>query len=443
MRGNIGLCIGCNHPVSVHLSLDNDDIEIIQNWNSKQFCLSYEKFLLVLTFYLARPTSTNPASSSSSMSLSSTYLPPRSLHLSEEVKFQRQRVDPTKLKSQLESPSMQHSIFNTLTTLGNTATRPIQRSVGLYFYRRGLKAGFHGSPTLLTFTRTERIADWQQYLKDLVLQHPAWLSYPNIKTMELHSRLPICVGFWDGTTTGIAPNANILENSGIISDLLHLTDSPKASTSTQTYLTPLKGSRSVSSILRMALTIHIRPIGEESEDEDQNSQFSIKQEVNNSSSTSITPNPSLSTKQTSTIQSSASQIPPKPPSCPPETIIIKSEDSDDTTTSGSTTQEDTPSPFSPQSNNSSTSLTSHTLHNSSHSQPNRPATPTSSLTSSSILGRKRSLTLLSPQNITTRSTRELKRKSSDKIGKSTLLSLTQGSDTHYGPIEKLFEKEYK
>ena len=245
MRGNIGLFIGCNHPVHVHSSLDNDDIEIIQNWNSKQFCLFYYKFLPILTFYLAQRTSTNPASSSSSMSLSSTYLPPRSLNISEEVKFQRQRVDPTKLKNQLESPSIQHSKFNTVTTLGSTPTRPIQRSVGLYFYRRGLKAGIHGSPTLFTCTRTERIADWQQYLNDLVLQHPAWLSYPNIKTLELHSRLPICVGFWDDMTIGIGSNANILENSGIISDLLDLTESPKTSTSTRTYLTPLKGSRSV------------------------------------------------------------------------------------------------------------------------------------------------------------------------------------------------------
>ena len=35
MRANIGLCIRCNHSVNVHSSLDNDDIEIIQNWNSK------------------------------------------------------------------------------------------------------------------------------------------------------------------------------------------------------------------------------------------------------------------------------------------------------------------------------------------------------------------------------------------------------------------------
>lgn len=31
MRGNIGLCIGCNYPVSVHLSQNDDnEIEILQ-----------------------------------------------------------------------------------------------------------------------------------------------------------------------------------------------------------------------------------------------------------------------------------------------------------------------------------------------------------------------------------------------------------------------------
>ena len=74
------------------------------------------------------------------MSLSGAYCPPRSIHVSEEVKFQRQRIDPVVLKEQ--SQSLSRSPFNTLTTL-TTSTKPIQRSVGLYFYRRGLKAGFN------------------------------------------------------------------------------------------------------------------------------------------------------------------------------------------------------------------------------------------------------------------------------------------------------------
>ena len=69
------------------------------------------------------------------MSLSGAYCPPRSIHVSEEVKFQRQRIDPVVLKDQ--SQSLSRSPFNTLTTL-TTSTKPIQRSVGLYFYRSGL-----------------------------------------------------------------------------------------------------------------------------------------------------------------------------------------------------------------------------------------------------------------------------------------------------------------
>ena len=91
------------------------------------------------------------------MSLLGAYCPSRSIHVFEEIKYQRQHIDPVVLKEQ--SQSLSHSPFNTLTTL-TTPTKPIQRSVGLYFYRRGLKAGFHGSPTLINFTRTERIPGW-------------------------------------------------------------------------------------------------------------------------------------------------------------------------------------------------------------------------------------------------------------------------------------------
>ena len=204
--------------------------------------------------------------SSLSSSSSSSYIAPRSTQISEEVKFQRQRVDPSKHQPE----TLRSGKFNTLTTLSNTSTKLIPRSVGLYFYRRGFKAGFHGSPTLLDFNRFQQISNWQLYLKNLVLQHPAWLSYPNIKSYELHPQLPICVGYWDGTTTGIAPNANSLHNTGIISDLLRLTDKPNGPHPIQTQLTTTKGSRSMSSILRMAITVHIRLIGDDSDDEESN-----------------------------------------------------------------------------------------------------------------------------------------------------------------------------
>ena len=129
--------------------------------------------------------------------------------------------------------------------------------------------------------------------------------------------------------------------------------------------------------------------------------------MNNSTNTSSIPNSFLSTKQASTIQSSTTQISSKPPSHTSKTIIIKFEDCNNTTTDGSTIQEDTPSPSYQPSDNFSTLLISHTQHNFSNLSLNRPATPISRLTSSSILSRKRSLTLLSSQNITTRSTYKL------------------------------------
>lgn len=172
------------------------------------------------------------------MSLPGSYQSSRTAQISEEVKFQRQRVisdDQPKLSSR--------GRFNALNLLSSPSTKPVQQSIGLFFYRRGLKAEFHESPTLVEFIRTEPVPNWQHYLKNIVLQHPAWLAYPNIKSFELHPRLPICVGFWDGTTTGVAPNANPLQDSGIISDLLRLTDNPKGPNSTQTTLSNSKSSK--------------------------------------------------------------------------------------------------------------------------------------------------------------------------------------------------------
>jgi len=35
MWGNIGICVGCNHPISVHIRDKDDEIEIIPSWNGK------------------------------------------------------------------------------------------------------------------------------------------------------------------------------------------------------------------------------------------------------------------------------------------------------------------------------------------------------------------------------------------------------------------------
>ena len=366
------------------------------------------------------------------MSLSTSYRPPRSIHISEEVKFQKQRVDPAKELSQ----SIPSSKFNTLTTSSSSLTKPTQRSVGLYFYHRGLKVGFHRSPTLVTFTRTERIPNWHQYLKNLVLQHPAWLSYPNIKTMELHPRLPICVSFWDGTTTGIAPNANVLPDSGLISDLLRLTDCPRVSNFTQTTLTSSKGSRSISSILRMAITIHIRPIGEDSKDEENHSQLLIK----NESQKNLPLTSPLSTNEKALALTSTINISSTKQSSSSETIHTKSDtgNKSEMSTHSSTTQEDTPPPSYLRSHNTSTSV-SCTSYISINFKPNRPTTPITNTNTPSIIGRKRSLTLLSPQKLSTRSSRDLKRKSSGKIGES-IQSLTQESENPNHITERYIEK---
>ena len=71
---------------------------------------------------------------------------------------------------------------------------------------------------------------------------------------------------------------NLLQNRGSIADLLHLTDNPKSLQLIHTNLTTVKSSRSASSILRMTMTIHIRLIGDDSDNSDNNNQHAIKPE---------------------------------------------------------------------------------------------------------------------------------------------------------------------
>jgi len=374
---------------------------------------------------------------SSSMSLPGTCQVPRSRQISEEVKFQRQRIQPSE-----EQPKLAHrGKFNTLTTISSPSTKPVQRSIRLYFYRRGIKAGFHGSPILVEFIHTEQVPNWQQYLKNIVLQHPAWLAYPNIKSFELHLRLPICVGFWDGTTTGVAPNANPLQNNGLISDLLRLTDNPKRINFTQTQLSTTKSSKITSPILRMAITIHIRSIGEDSEEEDNNIQLRIKQED--------TSNPPDSLPSTNKQQPSLLSYKLEPSNLSSESII-------DTSTSnieaqaqslayksasptGSTTQEDTPPPsYIPADHQPSSSHLN--LSSSTHiPSSERPSTPTAHLRTQSVSARKQGLTLLSPQQISIQSTRELKRKSNNSKASSSSISAINTSSISDITTDKLID----
>lgn len=330
----------------------------------------------------------------------------RSSHISEELKFQRQRVQPS-----AEQPKpLHHGKLNALTTISSPSTKPVQRSIGLYFYCHELMARFHGSPMLVVFIRTEQVRNWQQYLKNLVLRHPAWLANPNIKSFELHPRLSICVGFWDGTISGFAPNANPLQINGFIGDLLHLTNNPKGLNVTQTQPSNTKSGKITSPILRMAITFHIRSISEDSEDEDNNIQLRIKQEDTSNPPDSLP----LPDKQQLSLLSQ------KPELSKPTTVFIintsssnlpaqaTSPTSKSASPTGSTTQENTPPPsYIPTAHQPSSS---HINSSSSTyiSLSERLATPTTHLHSQSTSARKRGLTLLSPQQISTQSTRELK-----------------------------------
>lgn len=163
----------------------------------------------------------------------------------------------------------------------------------------------------------------------------------------------------------------------------------------------------------MATTIHIRPIGDDSNDSDNNTKPAIKQEDSDSESPSTSSIPLVKLKQS--ISSLRSNIRSASQSFTPSRKIPQPDTTDnDTTTSRSTTQEDIPLPSYLSSKHTSSTLATPTFNIPSNSQldPERPTTPTTSIITRSASGRKRSLTLLSPQKITTRSTRELKRKPS-------------------------------
>ena len=125
-----------------------------------------------------------------------------------------------------QSESLSRSRFNSLTSLSILSGRPLSKSLSLFFFRKGSnRPTLHGLPTLIQLSKVDHIPDWQQYLQQQVQEHPAWKSYPNIKSFEIDSHKPICVGFWEGGNT--LPNANELTGSGIIEDLLLLVENPK------------------------------------------------------------------------------------------------------------------------------------------------------------------------------------------------------------------------
>ena len=69
---------------------------------------------------------------------------------------------------------------------------------------------------------------------------------------------PICLGFWEGNSN--TSNANTLIGSGIVADLLRLTENPKNSARTQQYPSISEGHWATTT-LRIAYTVSIRCIG--------------------------------------------------------------------------------------------------------------------------------------------------------------------------------------
>ena len=285
-------------------------------------------------------------------------LQPRNPSISAEVNFQRKPI-----------ASQQQARFNILTTLGSPTAKPVTRFLALFFFPKGNTRGpFHGVPTILHFIRTEHVPDWQHYLTNQVLHHPAWTTYPNIKQYMIDPDHPICVGFWEGNSN--TPNANTLIGSGAISDLLRLTENPKNLAGTQ-QIPSVRGSHRTQTTFRIAYTVFIRRIGIVYSDEEEASAKpvgGIKQE------TELKP----LVNRTGRCKTASKQPPSDSSESDSEVIICNSTDALPTT------------PLPP---------------------PQIPPThtPTSSVLAPSKVSRKRSLTLMSPQNITTRCTREIKK----------------------------------
>ena len=142
-----------------------------------------------------------------------------------EVRRQRQRAD----NSREQPETLSQTRYNTLSSLTSPSPKPVNKSPSLFFFRKGSsRAVLHGSLIIIYLSKSDRIGDWQEYLRAQVCNHPTWRSYPDIRTQEIDQQKPICVGYWEGGNS--LPNANELSGSSTISDLLKLVDNPKSNT---------------------------------------------------------------------------------------------------------------------------------------------------------------------------------------------------------------------
>ncbi|KAG0643603.1 hypothetical protein HOY80DRAFT_1087685 [Tuber brumale] len=115
---------------------------------------------------------------------------------------------------------------------------------------------WHGSPMIKQYNKSDSVSDWQQYLHEEVLTHPAWRSYLKIKDFEINPHIPTCVGYWEGGN--IQPAANELLGPDTIADLLRLVKNPKVMNSSNRSITTGKGGNVSSEPIKIAYTIHIQ-----------------------------------------------------------------------------------------------------------------------------------------------------------------------------------------
>ena len=247
---------------------------------------------------------------------------------------------------------------------------------------------------VIQLCKSDRIEDWQEYLQAQVQDHPTWRSFLHIRTQEIDPLKPICVGYWEGGNS--LPNANELIGSGTISDLLKLVDNSKSNNILSQH-GGIKARRPNESI-RIRYTVHIRNIDDESEED-------------TSYDCSSSP-PSRQKEQPSRRQRVPKEVP-------------KSEDSDIEEETSSVVDSDQETEDISIVKRETNILPTPPIRPSQTLRPVTPAHP--------ALGRKRSLTILSPECISTRTTRELKKTRSatalaETADKTEITSLEDSGD---------------
>ncbi|RPB00093.1 hypothetical protein L873DRAFT_1843290 [Choiromyces venosus 120613-1] len=274
------------------------------------------------------------------------------------------------------------------------------------------------------YNKLDRISDWQHYLHEEVLVHPAWRSYPKIKDFEINPHIPICVRYWEGEN--IQPAANELLGLGIINDLLRLVKNPKFLDPPSKISGTGKGGKSPTEPIKMAYTVHIRFKGDSSSS-DNKSQSSSDNEDNllDRNDSELLTEHHLSdgivtssnvTPTFTTIQKQHPRRKPNHRRSKGKAIAIPSSsdsESDPITKPSSSPKKCSTPPLSNQSSRDSTSLIVKAILPSTppttQIEPASHSSKNSKLIPQSQPLRKRSLTLMSPEKVTTLNPRDTKK----------------------------------